>query len=50
MFVSLKLSLMAIAGVIHAVIPYIFKRTVSNGISDVDGLMAEHIGNPGGTD
>ena len=50
MFVSLKLSLIAIAGVIHAVIPYIFQRTVSHGISDIDGLMAEHIGNPGGTD
>ena len=50
LFVSLKLSLMAIAGAIHAVIPYIFQRTVSHGISDIDGLMAEHIGNPGGTD
>ena len=50
LFVSLKLSLIAIAGVIHAVIPYIFQRTVSHGISDIDGLMAEQVGNPGGTD
>ena len=50
LFGSLKLALMAIAGAIHAVIPYIFQRTVSHGISDIDGLMAEHIGNPGGTD
>ena len=50
LFISLKLSLLSVAGVIHAVIPYLFKNTVSNGINDVDGLMAEQIGNPGGTD
>ena len=50
LFISLKLALLSVAGFIHAVIPYIFQRTVSNGISDIDGLMSEHIGNPGGTD
>jgi len=50
LFVSLKLSLMAVAGAIHSVIPYIFKNTVSNGVSDIEGLMAEQVVNPGGTD
>ena len=44
LFISLKLSLLSVAGAIHAVIPYLFKNTVSNGINDVDGLMAEQIG------
>lgn len=50
LFISLKLSLLSVAGAIHAVIPYIFQRTVSNGVRDVDALFDVHIGNPGGTD
>ena len=50
LFISLKLALLAIAGAIHAVIPYIFHKTVSHGLKDLDGLFDIHIGNPGGTD
>ena len=50
LFISLKLSLLSVAGANPAVNPYLFQRTVSNGISDIDGLMAEQVGNPGGTD
>ena len=29
--------------------PYIFQKTVSHGVKDLDSLFQEHIDNPGGT-
>ena len=47
---SLKLLILSMVGVIHAIIPFIFQRYVSSGVRDIDRLFDEHIGNPGGTD
>ena len=49
LFISLKLALLSVAGLVHAVIPYIFQKTVSHGVKDLDSLFQERIDNPGGT-
>ncbi len=46
---SLKLLILSMVGVIHAIIPYIFQNTVTSGVKDIDNLFEEDIGNYGGT-
>jgi len=46
---SFRLLILSIAGVIHAIIPYIFQNTVTSGVKDLDNLLEEDIGNYGGT-
>ena len=46
---SLKLLILSIAGVIHAIIPLVFQNTVTSGVKDIDNLFEEDIGNYGGT-
>tara|TARA_B110000116_G_C16566415_1_gene459887 strand:- start:69 stop:278 length:210 start_codon:yes stop_codon:yes gene_type:complete len=49
LFISLKLALLSVAGLVHAIIPLIFQKTVSHGVKDLDSIFQEHIDNPGGT-
>ena len=46
---SFRLLVLSMAGVIHAIIPYIFQKTVTSGVKDLDNLLEEEIGNYGGT-
>jgi hypothetical protein len=50
LMLALRLHVLAIAGVIHAFIPYVFQKTVSHGVKELDIMFSEHIENPGGTD
>tara|TARA_Y100000310_G_C20345654_1_gene651895 strand:- start:499 stop:705 length:207 start_codon:yes stop_codon:yes gene_type:complete len=49
LMLSLKLLILSMVGVIHAIIPYIFQNTVTSGVKDIDNLFEEDIGNYGGT-
>ena len=46
---SFRLFILSMAGVIHAIIPYIFQKTVTSGVKDLDNLFEESVGNYGGT-
>ena len=46
---SFRLLVLSMAGVIHAIIPYIFQKTVTRGVEDLDNLLEEHVGNYGGS-
>ena len=46
---SLKLLILSMVGVIHAIIPLVFQNTVTSGVKDIDNLFEEDIGNYGGT-
>ena len=49
LMLSLKLLILSMVGVIHAIIPFIFQRYVSSGVKDIDRVFEEHVGNYGGT-
>ena len=49
LMLSFRLLVLSMAGVIHAIIPYIFQKTVTSGVKDLDNLFEEHVGNYGGT-
>ena len=38
---SVQLVVMALTGVIHAVVPFVFQNAVSSGIKDIDNRMQE---------
>jgi cbb3-type cytochrome oxidase cytochrome c subunit len=49
LMLSFRLLVLSIAGVIHAIIPLVFQKTVTSGVKDLDNLLEEEIGNYGGT-
>ena len=46
---SFRLLILSIAGVIHAIIPLVFQKTVTSGVKDLDNLLEDSVGNYGGT-
>ena len=39
---SFRLLVLSIAGVIHAIIPLVFQKTVTSGVKDLDNLLEEY--------
>ena len=42
LMLSFRLLVLSIAGVIHAIIPYVFQNTVTRGVEDLDNLLEEY--------
>ena len=49
LMLSFRLLVLSIAGVIHAIIPLVFQKTVTSGVKDLDNLLEDSVGNYGGT-